>query len=73
MAKGLDLGIQQMKDQALKNGVAVIALNKYLEMIGYRLPRETRAERSSLYTPSFRPESRPPAGKLPPPAAAPDK
>jgi hypothetical protein len=37
----LDKGIGEMKAQAEKNGVQVISLRKYLEMIGYRLPRAT--------------------------------
>lgn len=33
--------IREMKDQAVSNGVQVIGLQKYLEMIGYRQPRVT--------------------------------
>jgi hypothetical protein len=39
IGKKLDAGIREMKTQAEKNGVQVISLRKYLEMIGYRVPR----------------------------------
>jgi hypothetical protein len=38
MGRAIDKAVTDMKEQAAKNGVAVLGLRKYLEMIGYRLP-----------------------------------
>jgi hypothetical protein len=72
--KKLNEGIQRMKDQAARNGVEVKSLNKYLEMIGYRLPRSTGEERQpSLYDPRRRPDQAPRVGDKPIPRMESDK
>jgi hypothetical protein len=66
--------MNDMKVAAAKNGVRVIGLNKYLEMIGYRLPRGTGGERPSLYDPNLRPDKAPRlGGDKAPPAMPPNK
>ncbi|HZY86139.1 MAG TPA: hypothetical protein VFE78_14995 [Gemmataceae bacterium] len=35
----LDKAIKDMKEKAAANGVAIVSLKKYLELIGYRVPR----------------------------------
>ncbi len=70
--KTMELGRKQMEAQAAKNGVGVVALHKYLEMIGYRLPRSMGEERPSLYNSSLRPSGER-RGNKPPPAMPPDK
>ena len=70
LRQNLDKGIQDMKREAEKNGVKLMALNKYLEMIGYRLPRSIGDDKPSLYDPTARPERAPrPEDKAAPPAA----
>jgi hypothetical protein len=70
LQKKLDVGINQMKAEALKNGVKATSLSKYLEMIGYRLPRGL-GEEKPLYDPTARPERAPrPDEKVPPAAPA---
>ena len=71
--KKLDASRKQMEAQAAKNGVQIVPLHKYLEMIGYRLPHRVGGERPSLYNPSLRPETRERSGEKAPPAAPPDK
>jgi len=72
--KKLEAERKKMEDMAARYGVKPIALHKYLEMIGYRLPRSTGGERPSLYNPSVRPDLTPRLGgdKAPPPMP-PDK
>jgi hypothetical protein len=67
--KELAKGRKLMEEAARSNGVPVIGLSRYLEMIGYRLPRAGREERPSLYDPSLRPDQAERRGgdKLPPP------
>ncbi len=69
-------GRVHMENEAKKYGVPKYGLPRYLEMIGYRLPRSPRAESSSLYNPELRPdqvprrrEDNPP----PPPEQRPDR
>jgi hypothetical protein len=57
--KKIEQGVIQMKDQALKNGVQIVPLHKYLEMIGYRLPRSVSEQTPSLYNPNLRPDQAP--------------
>jgi hypothetical protein len=71
--KNADLGRKQMEAQAGKNGVAIVPLHKYLEMIGYRLPRSMGEERPSLHDPSRRAYSGERKGDKAPPAKMPDK
>jgi hypothetical protein len=53
--------IRGMKDSANKNGVQIMSLRKYLEMIGYRLPRHMADKpASTLYNPNLHPEAGPP-------------
>jgi hypothetical protein len=68
-------GREKMQADAKKNGVKVVALHKYLEMIGYRLPRNASSgpERPSLYDPRRRPDLTPRLGGEKPPAMKPDK
>jgi hypothetical protein len=63
LSKKLTKAMQDMKDQAARNGVAVIGLRKYLEMIGYRLPPHL-AEPSNV-SPAYKPRP----DQLPPPPA----
>jgi hypothetical protein len=53
MARAVEKGVAEMKDQAAKNGVAVLGLRKYLEMIGYRMPPHLaeQSDVSPLYKP----------------------
>jgi hypothetical protein len=71
-SKGMEKAIGQMKDQAAKNGVPIMDLYKYLEMIGYRLPRGV-GENGSLYDTNRRPEEAPRLGGDTPPGSVPDK
>ncbi len=71
-SKGLEKGVRQMQDQATKNGVPIMPLYKYLEMIGYRLPKSV-GEGGTTYDPSRRPEQAPRLGGDVPPGATPDK
>ncbi|HWG45408.1 MAG TPA: hypothetical protein VN688_21780 [Gemmataceae bacterium] len=66
-------GRANMEEKAVRNGVKRIALYKYLEMIGYRLPRSTGAERRSLYDPTLRPDKAPRLGDKKPPVMPPNK
>jgi hypothetical protein len=70
--KAFDKAKNQMQDEANKNGVPVMQLYKYLELIGYRLPRPISEDRT-LFDPNRRPEQTPRLGseKLPP--TPPDK
>lgn len=47
--KKLDTNVTQMQSDARNNGAQIISLRKYLEMIGYRLPRVT--DRTTTYRP----------------------
>jgi hypothetical protein len=71
--KKLEAGRKQMEAQAAKNGVQIVPLHKYLEMIGYRLPHRVGGENRSLYDPSLRPEAGPRRGEKAPPAMPADK
>jgi hypothetical protein len=71
--KTMELGRKQMEKQAKDKGVTVVPLHKYLEMIGYRLPRGVGEEPPSLYDSSLRPSSAPRRGDKAPGAMAPDK
>lgn len=71
--KALDAGKLAMETQATKNNVPKLPLNKYLEMIGYRLPRSAGDEKRSLYNPNLRPDLTPRLGGEKPPAMKPDK
>lgn len=71
--KKLDEGKKAMEAQATKNNVPKMPLHKYLEMIGYRLPRGVGEERPSLYNPNLRPDLAPRLGGEKPPAMKPDK
>jgi hypothetical protein len=62
-------GLKRMQDEAKKYGVSPLGLRRYLEMIGYRLPRSTREERSSLYNSDLRPDQAPRIGTEKPPQA----
>ena len=59
LSKKLTKAMQDMKDQAARNGVAVIGLRKYLEMTGYRLP-SAPSDRppASIYRPGYNPRGR---------------
>lgn len=71
--KKLDAARKQMEQQAAKNGVQIVPLHKYLEMIGYRLPHRVGGERPSLFDPSMRPQSSERLGEKRPPAMPADK
>lgn len=64
--KNLNAAIQKMKEQASKNGVTVVRLSKYLEMIGYRVPRRAADERPSMFDPGLHPDLTPPPIYRPP-------
>jgi hypothetical protein len=66
-------GREEMQAKAQKYGVKPIALHKYLEMIGYRLPRSVNTGRPSLYNPNLRPDQAPRLGGAKQPAMKPDK
>jgi hypothetical protein len=68
-------GREKMQADAKKNGVKVVYLHKYLEMIGYRLPRNASSgqQRPSLYDPRRRPDLAPRLGGEKPPVMKPDK
>jgi hypothetical protein len=68
-------GREKMQADAKKNGVKVVPLHQYLEMIGYRLPRNASSgqQRPSLYDPRRRPDLTPRVGGEKPPAMKPDK
>ena len=71
-SKGLEKGIRQMQEQANKNGVPIMPLYKYLEMIGYRLPRSI-SENQGIYDTNRRPEQAPRLGGETPPGAVPNR
>jgi hypothetical protein len=71
--KKLDEGKKAMEAEATKKNVAKMPLHKYLEMIGYRLPRSVNEERPSLFNPNLRPDLAPRLGGEKPPAMKPDK
>jgi hypothetical protein len=71
--KKLDEGKKLMESQAAKNNVALMPLHKYLETIGYRLPRSVGEERPSLTNPNLRPDQAPRLGGEKPPEMKPDK
>jgi hypothetical protein len=71
-SKGLEKGVRQMQEQANKNGVPIMPLYKYMEMIGYRLPRNI-TENQTLYDTNRRPEQAPRLGGETPPGAVPNK
>lgn len=70
--KKVDDAIKEMKEQAARNGVAVLGLRKYLDMIGYRLPPHLQEPTgvSPLYKP--RPDDLPPPPPVLPPAEKPE-
>lgn len=70
--KNVDAGRRQMEEDAAGKGVKVLALHKYLDLIGYRLPRGANEGRS-LYNPNLRPDLTPRLGGEKPPAMKPDK
>jgi hypothetical protein len=67
MGRAIDKGVTDMKEQAAKNGVAVLGLRKYLEMIGYRLPPHLAEPTgiSPLYKPRPDREERVPVERQP--------
>jgi hypothetical protein len=53
--------IRTLKEEAKKNGVQILGLRRYLEMIGYRMPRHMQEEAdTSLYGGGLRPDLSPP-------------
>jgi hypothetical protein len=64
-----DKAMQQLREQAQQSGVKVVALSHYLEMVGYRLPRNA-SELGSAARPSSGGAPPASASPLPPPAAA---
>lgn len=72
--KNIHNGRVFMEEQAKKYGVPTIALPRYLDTIGYRMPHSTNMERPSLYNPNLRPDHAPRVGDdKGPPAMKPDK
>jgi hypothetical protein len=67
ISKKLDKAVKELQDQAAKNGVPVIGLRKYLEMIGYRIP--PHLEEPTGVSPIFkpRPDQLPPLSPVRPP------
>jgi hypothetical protein len=67
-------GRKDMETAAKKYGVPSVGLLRYLDMIGYRLPRGGGEERPSLYNPDLRPDHAPRLdGDKPPTPMKPDK
>jgi hypothetical protein len=60
-AKKINDAIAKMKEQARQNGVRILSLGKYLEMIGYPLPKALATDdRSSTYRQSSEPKNEKP-------------
>jgi hypothetical protein len=72
LTKKVDDAVKEMKRQASENGVGVLGLRKYLEMIGYRLPPQLAEPTgvSPLYKP--RPDQLPPPPPVLPPREKPE-
>jgi hypothetical protein len=70
--KAFDKTKTQMRDEANRNGVPVLQLYKYLEMIGYRLQRSTIEDRS-LYDGNQRPDQAPRLGGASVPPTMPNR
>jgi hypothetical protein len=63
--------LDELRAAAAKNGVQVVSLKRYLEMIGYRLPHHLEERRSPLFDPSRRPDQAPRREDTPPPLPPP--
>jgi hypothetical protein len=53
----VDKAIKDMKEKAASNGVAIVSLKKYLELIGYRVPHSLGEEGSGPTRPRLEPYS----------------